>query len=84
MLATVAAWLASQGASLLLGFLANVVTTAIKNWQDNKNATQLGQVTVERDQATAAWKAVQAELEASKAAPVTVDDTAKRLEAGTA
>jgi len=42
MLAAISAWLASQGASLILGFLANVASEAIKNYQADQAERDAG------------------------------------------
>lgn len=84
MSATIIAWLASQGASLILGALAQVVVSAFQSWQQSQQQSELGRVTAERDDARAANEAKDAELEALRNAPVNVDDAAKRLEEGSA
>jgi hypothetical protein len=83
-MSTFMAWLASQGASLLLGALAQVVTSAIQAWQQSNAQSELGRITAERDQALAANKAKDAELYALRNAPTNVDEAAARLDAGTA
>jgi hypothetical protein len=80
MLSTVATWAATQGLSLLLGFLA----TVIKNWMDGRQAAQgqrdLGAATT----ASAVNKeSADAERRAAAVAPLTRDDAAGRLDAGT-
>lgn len=77
-------WLASQGASLILGFVAQVITSTYQTWQSNKTASDLGKVTAERDQAQAANATKDAELNALANAPKDVDDALKRLDEGSA
>jgi len=84
MIAAIGVWLASQGASLLLGFAAQVISSTFQSWQANKTASDLGRVTAERDQAAAAGKAKDDELSALANAPASIDDAAKRLEQGSA
>jgi hypothetical protein len=83
-LSAITGWLASQGASLFFGFLANVIVSALQSWQANKNTSDLGRVTAERDQARAANKAKDAELDAQANSPKDIHDAVIRLEEGSA
>jgi hypothetical protein len=82
-MATVSAWLATQGLSMLLGFVLTALKTALDTYVANKNATALGQVTAERDQAVAGQK-VESDLADEAAKRVSADDAIARLKAGTA
>ncbi len=81
-MATVAAWLATQGASLLLGFLANVIKDWWTTYSANQAQLNLGRVTSERDQAVAGNEARDRMLNATVAAPRDVDEAAALLDKG--
>jgi hypothetical protein len=81
MLTAFLAWLVESGAGLLLGFLANVVTTAWRDWQNAKTQRELGQVTAERDQAIAGRDAAEA-MAQEAAKSVSEDDAIARLNRG--
>lgn len=83
-MATFTAWLASQGASLLLGFLANVILSALQAWQADKTTSDLGRVTAERDQARVGLEVKDAELDALASAPADAGTAIARLEEGSA
>lgn len=68
----------------MLGALAQVVTSAIATYRQNKTTSDLGRVTAERDAAIAANKAKDAELQAQADAPKDIDGALKRLDGGTA
>lgn len=84
MLSAIGTWFATEGAGLLLGFLSNLILTAVKDWQANKTLTDLGRVTAERNQAQAANTAKDAELDALANAPKDTDAALKRLDEGSA
>jgi hypothetical protein len=84
MLAIITAWLASQGASLVLGALTKLALDAWNSYQANKSQRDVATAQSELAQAKAGQQATQAELQAQIDAPKTVDDAAKRLEGGTA
>jgi ribosomal protein L11 len=83
-LSAIGTWLASQGASLLLGYAAQVILSALTAWQANKNTSELGRITAERDQAIAAAKAKDAELQAQSNAPKDIAGALARLDKGDA
>lgn len=84
MLSTIGAWFATQGAGLVLGALAKLIVDGWNSYQANKALRDLGRVTAERDQESAARQATERELEASQNAPQSADDAIKRLEEGSA
>lgn len=69
MLATVSAWLATQGASLLLGFLANIIKDAWSTYQANQAQRESGQLAAELDAA----KQVAARATLAKQTSETID-----------
>ena len=81
---TISAWLASQGVSLVLGFLANVLSQAWNSYQANQAQRQLGTVTAERDEAVAGRAAESRIADALANAPATIDAAADRFEKGSA
>lgn len=82
--ATLTTWLASQGASLVLGALAKLALDAWYSWQANKAQRDVAAATVKLDQANATIEAQQDELQALADAPQTVSDAIKRLREGSA
>lgn len=84
MLSAIATWFATQGAGLVLGALAKLILDGWNSYQANKTLQDLGRVTAERDQESAARQATERELEASQNAPQSADDAIKRLEEGSA
>jgi len=83
-LATIAAWLASQGASLLLGAGVKLLTDLWNSYQANKAQQDLATAQAQLGQATTTIAAQQAELQAQADAPKDADDAIKRLEEGSA
>lgn len=81
--ASVAAWAASKGVGLLIGFAANLIASAIRDWQANAAQRQVGALTVARDQAQAGQQA-EAALAAEAAKSVSEDDAIARLDGGSA
>jgi len=84
MLALIASWLASQGASLFLGALTKLALDAWNSYQANKTQRDLATAQAQLSQATATISSQQAELQAQADAPKNADDAIKRLEDGTA
>lgn len=84
MAATISAWLASQGASLLLGWLAQFLLSAWDKYTANKNTSDLATATATIDSQQATIDAQQAELQAQADAPQTAADAIKRLKEGSA
>lgn len=84
MLSAAAAWFAKEGVALLLGALAKLAVDAFSAAQASRAQRDLGRVTAERDSSEATRQAVERELQASRDAPQTVDDAAKRFEEGSA
>lgn len=84
MLATLTGWLATQGASLIVGALSKLILDAWSAYQSRKATTDAAKTTAELEQARAVIAAQEAELEAQANAPRTVDDAVKRLEEGSA
>lgn len=84
MLATISAWLASQGASLVLGALTKLALDAWNSYQANKSQRDLAAAQSQLGQANATITAQQAELQAQADAPKDADAAIKRLEDGTA
>lgn len=83
MLATVATWLATQGASLALGFLASVIKDAWSTYQANAAQREVGELQADLAQAKEGER-VQAELADQAAKRVSDDDALARLEKGDA
>jgi hypothetical protein len=81
---TVTGWLATQGASLLLGALSKLILDAWTSYQNRKAQTDLAAAQAKVEQQGATIDAQQAELEAQANAPRTVDDAVRRLEEGSA
>ncbi|WP_424630049.1 hypothetical protein [Bradyrhizobium sp. SYSU BS000235] len=83
-MATLTTWLASQGASLLLGWLAQFLLSAWDKYTANKNTSDLAaaNATVASQQATI--DAQQAELQAQADAPKSAADAISRLREGSA
>lgn len=84
MLSAISAWLASQGASLLLGALVRFAEDTFNSYLAAKAQRDLATARAESDQANATIAAQQAELQAQADAPKTVDAALKRFEDGTA
>lgn len=84
MLSALGAWFASQGVNLLLGFAANVIASAIRDWRQAQAASDLGRLSAERDQALAAGAAREAELQAALNAPTDIEAAVARLDGGSA
>lgn len=82
--ATLAAWLAKEGAALLLGALSKLALDAWNSYRADQALKDLGRVTAERDEAQAASAAKARELDAAINAPQSVDDAIRRLEEGSA
>lgn len=77
MLATISAWLATQGVSLALGFLASVLKDAWATYQANKAQRDLGAsetaATINKETADAERRAASAAINAPDRARVTDD-----------
>jgi len=84
MLATLAAWFASQGASLLLGAAVQLISDLWKNYKAEQALKDLGAVQSQLAQATATITAQQDMLQAQADAPKTTSDAIKRLRDGSA
>lgn len=82
--ATITAWLASQGASLLLGWLSQFLLSAWDKYTANKNTSDLATATATIDSQQATIDAQQAELQAQADAPQSAADAIKRLKEGSA
>lgn len=80
MLSAISAWLATQGASLVLGALAKIALDAWATYQATRAQQDLARAEVERDQAVADRAATEAQLQAQIDAPKSIDDAVKRLE----
>lgn len=81
MLATIATWAATQGASVLLGFLATVIKDAWATYQANEAQREAGRLQAELAQSREAER-VQAELAEQASKRVSDDDALARLERG--
>lgn len=84
MLSAIPAWLASQGAALVLGWLGRFLLDVWERYRVQQDHAQLATARARLDQAEAVIAAQQAELEAQAAAPRTVADAIARLEEGSA
>lgn len=83
-MATISAWLASQGASLVLGWLGAFLLDVWDRYQARQDNADLASSKAELEQAKAVIAAQQAELEALADAPSTVGEAVARLEEGSA
>jgi hypothetical protein len=82
--ATISAWLATQGASLVLGALSKLALDAWNSYQANEANQDLATATTQLGQANATIDAQQAELQAQADAPKTSADAIQRLKEGSA
>jgi hypothetical protein len=78
------AWLADQGAGLLLGALGKLALDAWNSYQANQAQRDLATAQAQNQQAQATIAAQQSELQAQADAPQSTDDAIKRLEDGSA
>lgn len=83
-MATLSAWLTSQGVSLVLGWLGAFLLDAWERYRARQDNTDLAESKAQLDQARATIAAQQAELQAQADAPRTIDDAIRRLEEGSA
>lgn len=81
LLSTIGTWLATQGASLILGALAKLALDAFTSWQNDKTLREAGRLEAERDQAAEGAR-VQGELAQQATVVVSQDDAIARLERG--
>lgn len=84
MLSAVPAWLASQGAALVLGWLGRFLLDVWERARAQRDNAELAATRARLAQAEAVIAAQQAELVAQAAAPRTVADAIARLEEGSA
>jgi hypothetical protein len=84
MLSAIPAWLASQGAALVLGWLGRFLLDVWERYRAQKADSDLATARARLAQAEAVIAAQQAELQAQAAAPRTVGDAIARLEEGSA
>jgi hypothetical protein len=82
--ATISAWLASQGVSMLLGWVGSLLLQFWEKYQTQKNTTDLATAQAQVGQANATIAAQQAELQAQADAPSAADEAIKRLKDGSA
>jgi hypothetical protein len=83
-LATIQGWLATQGASLILGAAAKLILDLWTAYQNRKAQTDLAAAQAQLGQANSTIAAQQAELQAQADAPSTAADAIKRFEEGSA
>jgi uncharacterized membrane protein len=84
MWAAFSAWLASQGASLLLGALSRLLLDAWRSYRADVARRDLAAVRTQLAQAQTTIAAQQAQLQAQADAPRTAGDAIERLEEGSA
>jgi hypothetical protein len=84
MLSAVPAWLASQGAALVLGWLGRFLLDVRERARAQRDNAELAATRARLAQAESVIAAQQAELVAQAAAPRTVADAIARLEEGSA
>jgi hypothetical protein len=84
MLSAVAAWLGSQGAALVLGWLGRFLLDVRERARAQRDNADLAATRARLAQAEAVIAAQQAELVAQAAAPRTVSEAIARLEEGSA
>lgn len=80
-MSALATWLAKEGVGLLLGFFGNLILTAWRDRQNDNALRDLGQTTVERDQARAG-EAKQRSLASEAAKQIDDDDAIDAMERG--
>ena len=83
-LSAIGAWLASNGASLVLGALSKLFLDWYDKYTANKNTSDLATATATIDSQQATIDAQQAELQAQADAPQSAADAIKRLKEGSA
>ena len=84
MLSAVPAWLASQGAGLVLGWLGRFLLDVWERYRMQRDNAELAAARARLEQADAVIAAQQAELAAHIAAPHTISEAVARLEEGSA
>lgn len=84
MLSALSAWLASEGASLVLGWLGAFLLDVWERYQARRDNVDLATARARLGQAEAVIAAQQAQLQAQAAAPRTAADAVARLEEGSA
>lgn len=84
MLSAIPAWLASQGAGLVLGWLGRFLLDVWERYRAQRDNAELAAARARLGQAGTVIAAQQAELEAQAAAPRTVGEAVARLEEGSA
>ncbi len=84
MLSAVPAWLASQGAGLVLGWLGRFLLDVWERTQAQRDNADLAATRAQLRQVEAVIAAQQAELAAQAAAPRTTPEAIARLEEGSA
>lgn len=80
----IAAWLAKEGAGLLLGALAKFALDAWNSYRGDQALRDLGRAEAQVEQGKGTIAAQQAELQAQADAPRSADDAIRRLEDGSA
>ena len=83
-LSAIGAWLASNGASLLLGAASKLLLDWYDKYTANKNTSDLAAANAKISNQQATIDAQQAELQAQADAPQTAADAIKRLKEGSA
>lgn len=84
MLSALSAWLASQGAGLVLGWLGRFLLDVWERTRMQQNNADLAATRALLQQAEAVIAAQQAELRAQATAPRTISEAIVRLEEGSA
>lgn len=84
MLSSLTGWLATQGASLILGALIKLLLDAWATYQADRAQRNLATVQAQLRQAAAVIAAQRAELQAQADAPRGTDEAIRRLEEGSA
>ncbi|MGY3366202.1 hypothetical protein ACVWZL_003327 [Bradyrhizobium sp. GM2.4] len=74
MLTAITAWLADQGAGLILGALSKLALDAWNSYQANQAQRDLAKAQVQLDQGNATIAAQQAELQAQEDAPASINE----------